>query len=124
MYKTGSGGGGGGGSGGFSFNDFGDNFIKWFNSALRTIAAVIMFASAISLFYLWKPVSALVVTIIRKILRLDGNPRAQLAGHNHEVRPDFSKKEGLGNVEEAVISKYGGGDESSGDEYDSESGEE
>jgi hypothetical protein len=89
------------------------------------VAATLLFVGAISMFYLWKPVSSLVVLVVRTALRLDGNPRAQLAA-GEAARPDFSKTEGLGNVEEAVMSKWAGADEgasSSGEEEESEEGE-
>lgn len=43
------------------------------------------------------------------MLRLDANPRAMQAAASRKQLPqlDLSKKEGLGNVEESVIGKYG-----------------
>jgi len=45
------------------------------------------------------------------VLRLDGNPRAQLAKQSAAPQADLSKQERLGNVEEAVISKYAAADD-------------
>lgn len=90
---------------------------------------------------------------VRIVLRLDGNPRAQLAKSKAapQVRVlyirctpcplsrflscchrqpcslspsqvDLSKKDGLGNVEEAVLSKYAAADDE--DEGEAESGDE
>ena len=54
-------------------------------------------------------------------MRLDGNPRGQQAGQRSLPQADLSKKEGLGNVEEAVISKWG---ETAAEEDDEEDSEE
>ena len=54
------------------------------------------------------------------MLRLDGNPRAQLARGGQAPKADLSKKEGLGNVEEAVISKYAAADDEEGEEGSNE----
>lgn len=51
-----------------------------------------------------------------QVLRLDGNPRAQLARGAPAPQADLSKKDGLGNVEEAVISKYAAADDEEGEE--------
>ena len=60
---------------------------------------------------------------VRKVLRLDSNPRAQLAGQAAQL--DLAKTEGLGNVEASVISKYAqGGEEEEGEEEDEEEEEE
>lgn len=56
------------------------------------------------------------------MLRLDGNPRAQLANRQAAVA-DFTKTDELGNVEEEVISKWAAGDvgvEESGSEEEEE----
>jgi hypothetical protein len=54
---------------------------------------------------------------MRTALRLDASPRLQRASQA-VAKPDFTKKDGLGNVEEAMIQKYGGGDdEDSEEEY-------
>ena len=58
---------------------------------------------------------------MRAVLRLDGNPRGQQAGQRSLPQADLSKKEGLGNVEEAVISKWG---ETAAEEDDEEDSEE
>ncbi len=44
---------------------------------------------------------------LRYVLRLDGNPRVQQAASKQLPQLDLSKTEGLGNVEESIISKYG-----------------
>ena len=57
-------------------------------------------------------------------LRLDANPRVQMAAGG-AATPDFNKKDGLGNVEEAVMSKWAGADApGSSDEEESGSEEE
>lgn len=56
---------------------------------------------------------------VRSVLRLDGNPRAQLAKQTAAPQADLSKQDRLGNVEEAVISKY-----AAADDDDEEGGEE
>ena len=48
---------------------------------------------------------------VRSVLRLDGNPRAQLAKQTAAPQADLSKQDRLGNVEEAVISKYAAADD-------------
>lgn len=119
-------GGSGGGFGGFDFNDFGENFKKWLSSTMRAIAAAILFIGAISLFYLWQPLLTLLTKIVRVVLRLDGNPRAQMAA-GPAATPDFTRTEGLGNVESSIISKYGGDADMGADEDeddDEESDEE
>ncbi len=60
---------------------------------------------------------------MRMLLRLDGNPRAQMARQASAPQADFSKTDRLGNVEEAVISKYGGGEGGSDDEEGSDEDE-
>lgn len=50
------------------------------------------------------------------MLRLDGNPRAQLAKQAAAPQADLSKQDRLGNVEEAVISKYAAADDDEGEE--------
>lgn len=89
------------------------------------MAAALAFFGAISLFYLWRPAIELITRVVRLVLRLDGNPRAQLAS-GPAVQADLSKKEGLGNVEEAVISKWGAaeGDEGSEEEGSEEESDE
>ena len=105
--NRGSGGGGGGGDGGgFNFGDFSDGFRKWLRSTLRALAATFLFLAAILTMYLWKPMLEFLTTVIRVLLRLDGNPRAQMSAQQLAT-PDFSKADGLGNVEESVIAKWG-----------------
>ena len=119
------GGGGGGGFGGFNFGEWSDGFRKWLRNTFRAIASALLFLGFISLFYLWRPAIDLLTLIVRTVLRLDGNPRAQLAA-GPAAQPDFTKKDGLGNVEEAVMSKWGGEEagESSEEEGSSEEEEE
>lgn len=57
------------------------------------------------------------------MLRLDGNPRAQLASREAAVA-DFTKTDELGNVEEEVISKWAAGDVGVEEESGSEEEEE
>lgn len=111
------GGGGGGGGGGFNFNfgEFSDGFKKWWGNTLRAVAAVVFFFGFICLFYLWRPLLDLITKVVRFALRLDGNPRAQLAA-GPAAQADLSKKDGLGNVEESIISKYGGDDDGESEE--------
>lgn len=59
---------------------------------------------------------------VRYVLRLDGSPRAQLSARQ-VAQPDFTKTEGLGNVEESVIEKWGGEDQG-GSDSEEESEEE
>ena len=115
---NGGGGGGGGSGGGFNFGEFSDGFKKWLKDTLRAIASVVAFFTFIALFYLWKPLLELSTKVVRIVLRLDGN-RAQVAA-GPAAQVDLSKKEGLGNVEESMISKYGAGDDGEEDETDDE----
>eukprot|EP00887_Chlorella_sp_A99_P000705 scaffold5.g705.t1 len=109
----GSGGGGGGdGGGGFGAPDFGDmsrKLLKWLKGVGQTLAAVLAFLGVIAVLSMFQPAVQLLARVVRAVLRLDGAP----------VRPpaqaDLSKKEGLGNVEEAVMSKWGEGAEEGGD---------
>ena len=51
------------------------------------------------------------------VLRLDGNPRAQLAQQAAApAEADLSNQDRLGNVEQAVISKYAAADDDEGEE--------
>ncbi|KAG7672407.1 hypothetical protein Ndes2526B_g09081 [Nannochloris sp. 'desiccata'] len=118
----GGGGGGGGFGGGFNFGDFSDGFKKWLKNTLSALAAALCFFGFIALFLLWKPVLEVLNTIVRTVLRLDGNPRVQMAAGS-AATPDFNKKDGLGNVEEAVMSKWAGEDVA-GSSDDEESGSE
>lgn len=114
-------GGGGGGGGGFNFQEWSDGFGKWIKNTLRGIAATLAFFAFISVFYLWKPLLDLVSVVVRKVLRLD-NSRMQVASGT-AATPDLSKKEHLGNVEEAVINKWAGEDVG-GEEDEDEDGDE
>lgn len=60
---------------------------------------------------------------VRIVLRLDGNPR-MVAAQQALPTADLSKKEGLGNVEESVISKYGGDAAADEDEEEDEDEED
>lgn len=93
-------------------------------NTLSALAAALFFFGFIALFLLWKPVLDLLNTVVRTVLRLDGNPRVQMAAGGAAI-PDFNKKDGLGNVEEAVMSKWAGEDlAGSSDEEESGSEEE
>ncbi|GAB4818278.1 hypothetical protein N2152v2_005324 [Parachlorella kessleri] len=104
----GKGGGGGGGSGGgFNFQEWGDSFRRGLRSAWKTVGAVLLFGAALFVMTLWRPLLSLAVKALRYVLRLDGNPRVQQAASKQLPQLDLSKTEGLGNVEESIISKYG-----------------
>lgn len=55
---------------------------------------------------------------VRYVLRLDGNPRIQQAAQKSVPHLDLKKREGLGNVEESIISKYGDAGEEESEEED------
>jgi hypothetical protein len=120
----GSGGGGGGGFGGFDLGGAGDSIMKWLRATARALAAALLFLGFILLFTLWQPALALGSRLIRAVLRLDSSPRvATAAAAAASAAPDFSKTEGVGNVEAAVTQKWAGpdlDDETDGSEYDDE----
>ncbi|KAI7844902.1 hypothetical protein COHA_001551 [Chlorella ohadii] len=100
-----------GGGGGFNFSEWGDNFKRSMTGLFQTVATILLFAAALGALALWKPLLSLLGRLVRSVLRLDGNPRAQLAKQSAAPQADLSKQERLGNVEEAVISKYAAADD-------------
>jgi hypothetical protein len=110
----GGGGGQGGGGGGFGggnmdFNEWGDKFLKWLKATLKAIGAALGFFTFIGMFYFWEPLLKFTVMLVRTVLRLDA--RKSQVSSGPQVTPDFSSKEELGNVEEAVISQWGGNED-------------
>jgi len=89
------------------FNEWGDKFLKWIKATLKAIAAALGFFAFIGTFYFWEPLLKFTVMLVRKVLRLDAH-KSQVSS---QVKPDFSSKEELGNVEEAVISQWGGNED-------------
>lgn len=100
-------GGGGGFGGGFSFNDWGDGFMKWIKGTLKAIAAALCFFGFILAFTFWEPLLRFMTTIVRTVLRLDVR-KAQVAETATAADADLTNKGELGHVEEAVISQWAG----------------
>lgn len=75
----GGGGGGGSGGGGFNFGDWFDGFKRGASGLLKTIGTILLFAAALGALALWQPLLRLLGRLVRMVLRLDGNPRAQMA---------------------------------------------
>lgn len=102
----GGGGGGGNGGGGFSFDAWGDGFMRWLKGTFKALAAALCFFGFIIAFTFWEPLLQLVTSIVRTILRLDA--RKEQVAATPVATPDLASQEELGNVEEAVINQWAG----------------
>lgn len=102
----GNGGGGGRGGGGFSFDAWGDGFMRWLKGTFKALAAALCFFAFIIAFTFWGPLLQLATSIVRAILRLDA--RKEQVAATPAAAPDLTSQEELGNVEEAVINQWAG----------------
>ena len=106
-----SGGGGGWGNWREWGREWGDGFGNGLKGLLSTLGAIVAFAAAVFVVALWQPVLAYVVSFLRWILRLDGPGRSR--GRSAQPPPlegDDPDAE-IGNLEQRIISKYGGEDD-------------
>ena len=112
----------GGGGGGFNWREWGDGFRRGASDFFKAVATLLLIGAVMVAVSLWQPLMAFLGALVRAIFRLDAGERAQRARGPPPPQADLGNKEGLGNVEASVISKYAAAEED--DDEGGESGED